>query len=126
MAENENEGQDQLDEQARAQTGQRQIQVRLDERNRTTSYANAFRTNGTAEEVIVDFGLNTFAPNPQAQTEGQPLGQMTFDVSERVIMNYMTAKRLAINLGQVVRRYEEQFGELKLNAEERKQQPAGT
>ena len=47
-----------VEEQAREQTGQRKIRLRIDERNMSSSYANAFRTNGTAEEVMLDFGLN--------------------------------------------------------------------
>jgi len=47
---------DDVQDQARRQTGQRQMRLRVDEREMSTSYANAFRTNGTAEEVMVDFG----------------------------------------------------------------------
>ena len=38
----------------------------------------------------------------------------------RIVMNYYATKRLAIALGQLVRRYEDQFGELELNASKRK------
>jgi len=51
-----------VEEQAREQTGQRQIRLRVDEREMGSSYANAFRTNGTAEEVMLDFGLNLLNP----------------------------------------------------------------
>jgi hypothetical protein len=57
-----------VEEQAREQTGQRQIRLRVDEREMGSSYANAFRTNGTAEEVMLDFGLNLV--NPASQGEG--------------------------------------------------------
>lgn len=110
-------------EQAAAQTGQRQVRVRVDERDRSTTYANAFRSNGTAEEVIVDFGMNAFAPAMRGGGEAQQqnvLGEVVFQVSDRIVMNYWTAKRLAINLGQIVRRYEDEYGELKLNAADRK------
>jgi hypothetical protein len=92
------------------QAGQTQIRVRFDERNMKTSYANGFRTNSTPEEVIVDFGLNLMSPAPGQQN--QP--EMIFDVTERVIMNYPSAKRLAITLSQLIRRHEEQFGEVLL------------
>jgi hypothetical protein len=88
----------------------------------STSYANAFRTSASAEEVIVEFGLNQVVPNPAAQGAAsgkEPSAEIIFQIDHRMIFNYYTAKRLAITLGQIVRRHEEQFGELKLNAQER-------
>ncbi len=110
-----------LDDQARQQAGQ-QVRLRIDQRNMTTQYANAFRTNATADEVILDLGLNQVIPaNPGA--DGKPQGdvaaEMLFDINNRVILNYFTAKRLAITLGQIVRKHEERFGELKLNVQDR-------
>ena len=102
-----------IEQQAREQVGQRQIQLRIDEREMRSSYANAFRTNGTAEEVILDFGFNTVA-----EQEKQPV--ITFKVNDRVIMNYYSAKRLALTLGQLIRRHEEQFGMLELDVNKRK------
>lgn len=104
--------------------GQRQVRLRVDERNMSTDYANGFRTNATAEEVIIDFGLNLATPaRPQADGSQDPniAGEMVFQVGDRVIMNYYTAKRLAMTLSNLVRRHEERFGELKLNANERTQ-----
>ena len=92
--------------------------VRVDERNMNTDYANAFRTNTTLEEVIMDFGFNMVTPAPeaaQAQAKGKVDGQIIFQINNRVIVNYFTAKRLAISLGQVVRMFEEKFGEIKVN-----------
>lgn len=105
-----------VEAQAREQTGRKQIRVRVDERNMKTSYANAFRTNGTAEEVILDFGLNMV--NPVVAKADVP--EITFQVSERVIMNYFSAKRLAITLSQLIRRHEDQFGELELDVAKRR------
>ena len=109
-------GEKPVEEQAREQTGQRQIRLRMDERNMRTSYANAFRTNGTAEEVMLDFGLNLI--NPATQKEDQP--EIIFQVNERVILNYYSAKRLAITLSQLIRRHEQQFGELELDVAKRR------
>lgn len=105
-----------IEEQVREQTGQQQVRLRVDEREMHTSYANAFRTNGTAEEVILDFGLNLI--NPAAQQQSQP--EIIFKVNDRIIMNYYSAKRLAITLSQVIRRHEEQFGELELDVAKRR------
>ena len=83
------------------------VQVVLDEREMRTVFSNAYRIHTTAEEVVVDFGFNMANPNPQG---GQQ--QLLFKVSDRVIMSYSNTKRLAASLQQLVRRYEQQFGEL--------------
>ena len=111
-----------VEQQAREETGQRQIRLAVDERNMKTSYANAFRTNGTAEEVMLDFGLNLVTPADQQET--QP--QVVFQVNERVIMNYYSAKRLAVTLSQLIRRHEEQFGELEMDVAKRSKGGGGT
>jgi hypothetical protein len=95
---------------------QEQIRVRLEEQNLKTSYANAFRTNSLTDEVLLDFGLNLF--NPPSQQGGQ--GEIVFQVNERIIMNYFLAKRLALALAQLIRRHEEQFGELELDVAKRR------
>ena len=105
-----------VEEQARAQTGQQQVRLRVDEREMTSSYANAFRTNGMAEEVMLDFGVNMVIPSPQQQNQPEIL----FKVSNRVVLNYYSAKRLAIALSQLIRRHEQQFGELELDVNKRR------
>jgi len=125
MAKSENMGQSDhdkpIEEQAREQTGQRQVRLQIDERNMRTSYANAFRTNGTAEEVMLDFGLNLVNPAAaQQQPQKQVQPEIIFQVNERVILNYYSAKRLAITLGQLIRRHEEQFGPLELDVAKRR------
>jgi hypothetical protein len=124
-----------IQQQAQQQTGQQQIRLRVDERNMNTSYANAFRTNGTAEEVLLDFGLNLVVPGAtppleggggegqpgvQAQPGAQSQPEIMFQVNDRVILNYYSAKRLAITLSQLIRRHEEQFGELELDVSKRR------
>jgi hypothetical protein len=109
-------------QQAQQQTGQRQVTLQVNDQNLTTQYTNAFRTNTTAEEVIVDFGMNLLVPERQQRAgQNQPEGRMLFNVDNRIVMNYYTAKRLAMMLSQVVRQHEERYGELKLNAAERAQ-----
>jgi ERCC4-type nuclease len=104
-----------IEQQASEQTGQRQVRLRVDERDIQTNYANAFRTNGTAEEVMLDFGLNMVGPAGEDQTP-----EIIFKVNQRVIMNYYSAKRLAITLSQLIRRHEDQFGELEMNVANRR------
>ena len=111
---------DSVEDQAKQQTG-KQVRLRVDHTGMSTNYANAFKTNATSEEVIIDLGLNMVVPNPQGKQEGEVVGDILFQVNNRLILNYYTAKRLALSLGQLVRGYEEKFGELKLNAADRAQ-----
>ncbi len=88
---------------------QQQVQLRIDESKMHVTYANTIRTSTTPEEVVLDFGINMPIPSP----ENQPA--MQFSVGSRIVMNWAGIKRLAINLGQVVRQYEERNGEIQLN-----------
>ena len=88
-------------------SGAPNVQLMLDERDMKTTFTNAYRIHTTAEEVVVDFGFNMLNPNPQT---GQQ--QMLFKVTDRMIMSYSTVKRLTGSLTQLIRRYEQQFGEI--------------
>lgn len=79
---------------------------KVDESKLIGSYANFCRVTGTPEELIVDFGLNT-----------EPLGvtETTIAVSQRIVMNYFTAKRMLHALGVSITRHEQVFGELETN-----------
>lgn len=110
-----------IEAQAAAQTGQQQVRLRIDQSKMTTTYANAFRSSTTAEEIMLDYGLNQVVQARPADPSrpNEPVGEILFEVNNRIVLNYYTAKRLAITLGQIIRRYEDQFGELKLNVSER-------
>ncbi len=86
---------------------QQQVRVTLDERDLKTIFSNAYRIHTTAEEVVVDFGFNMPDPNPQQTTP-----QLLFKVTDRVIMSYTSIKRLSVSLSQLIKRYEQQFGEI--------------
>lgn len=100
-----------------AEQGQQQIQVMLDDREMRTVYANAYRIHTTAEEVVIDVGFNM--PNPNVQP-GQAPQSMLFRVTDRVVMNYGNAKRLSMSLQQLVKRFEQQFGEIPVAGAPRK------
>ena len=85
-----------------------QVQLVLDERDMRTTFANAYRIHHTAEEVVLDFGFNMANPNPQGANQQQLL----FKVNDRVIMSYPSVKRLTLSLQQLIKRYEQQFGEI--------------
>jgi hypothetical protein len=101
------------------QAGQQQVRLHMDERNMKTSYANFFRTNGSADELTIDFCMS--APMaPAAPEPGKPATpEFMVQVNDRVVMNYYNAKGLALRLGQLIRMHEEQFGELELDPSKR-------
>lgn len=89
------------------------IQMKVDETRTRASYANAFRHHATTHEVILDFGINVVAPpNPN---DSEAPRQMNFQIDNRLVMNYITAKRLTMMLGQLVQAHEKQFGEIKID-----------
>lgn len=89
------------------QQGQR---VQVDESNATCSYANFCRVTGTPEELIVDFGLNS-----------QPFGVPTepVQITQRIVTNYYTAKRMLHALHLSVQRHEQAFGVLETDVQKR-------
>jgi len=96
------------DNQQHTAEGQQGVQVLLDERELRTVYSNAYRIHTASEEVVLDLGFNM--PNPNQQPNQQQ--QLLFKVTDRVIMSYPAAKRLSLSLSQLVKRYEQQFGEI--------------
>src|SRR5262245_46055187 len=89
---------------------QQQFQVDVDDSHVTASYANFCRVTGSPEELIIDFGLN---PQPVGVPKN-PIG-----VSQRVIVNYYTAKRLLHALSLSVQRHEAVFGVLETDIQKR-------
>ena len=83
------------------------VQVLLDERELRQIYSNSYRIHATNDEVVIDLGFNM--PNPNPQTGQQ---QLLLKITDRVVMSYMNAKRLSQSLMQLIKRYEQQFGEL--------------
>jgi hypothetical protein len=102
------------------ESGQQQLQaeVVLHDTNAHAAYSNFARVTATPEEVIVDFGLN---PNPfQA-------GKQEVTVTQRLIMNFYTAKRLASALMMTLQRHEATFGVIELDVRRRAMtQPGGS
>ena len=100
------------DELSTTTTGDQSVQVVLDERDLKVIFSNAYRIHTTAEEVVVDLGFNMPDPNPQQTPGANP--RLLFKVTDRVVMSYSSTKRLAMSLGQLVKRYEQQFGEISI------------
>jgi hypothetical protein len=87
-----------------------QAQIQIDDSKAQPIYANFCRVTGTPEELIIDFGLNS-----------QPFGTPTepIPVTQRVITNFYTAKRLLSVLQVTLQRHEGTFGALETDVQRR-------
>jgi len=103
--------QPQASSQQSAREPQRQPgQIEVNDTKAVASYANFCRVTGTPEELIVDFGLNkNMNPEP-----GEPI-----EISQRLIVNFFTAKRLLAALHMAVQRHESAFGVLETDVQKR-------
>ena len=97
-------------EQQAPQQPPQQQQLQVDDSNLLASYSNFCRVTGSPEELIIDFGLNP-----------QPVGMPTapIKVTQRIILNFFTAKRLLAALSMSVQRHESVFGVLETDINKR-------
>jgi len=108
---NEEKGAEGSSGENQAQQAQQQAnRVKVDESDAICSYANFCRVTGTPEELIIDFGLN-------AQPFGVPTEPVR--VSQRIVTNYFTAKRMLHALHLSVQRHEQAFGVLETDVQKR-------
>lgn len=84
--------------------------VVVDDATAAASYANFARVTATPEEVIVDFALN---PQPFAT------GEQHVKVSQRLVLNFYTTKRLLGALQSTLERHESAFGPIELDVRKR-------
>jgi hypothetical protein len=86
------------------------VQVQIDDKSAVANYANFCRVTGTPEELIIDFGLNP-----------QPIGVPTqpIPITQRIITNFYTAKRMLHALTLTVQRHEATFGVLEIDVQKR-------
>ena len=90
--------------------------VVVDDTATLPTYANFCRVTATPEEVLLDFGLNS-----------QPFaaGRQDVKASQRVVMNFFTAKRLLSAIGMTIRNHEQTFGLIELDINRRAGTPRG-
>jgi hypothetical protein len=93
-----------------APDAQQRQQVAVDTSKAHAAYANFCRVTGTPEELIIDFGLNS-------QLVGVPTEPI--EISERIVVNYFTAKRLLGALQMSLQRHEAAFGVLETDVQKR-------
>ena len=86
------------------------VTVKVDDREVNACYSNFCRVTGTPEELIVDFGLNAQPFNEKSEP---------VRVTQRVVMNYFTAKRMLHALQLTVQRHEAAFGVLETDIQKR-------
>ncbi len=101
-----------------SQEKDQQIRLNVNTDKMNTSYANAFQTHSTPEEILISFGINQTLPS---QEEGVS-ADMILQFTDRIIMNHYTAKRLTLSLLQSVREHEERFGIIELDVSKRLQE----
>ena len=97
-----------------APSGQ-QIRLNVNADQMRTSYANAFQTHSTPEELLLSLGINQTLPS---KVEGVA-AEMILQFTDRIIMNHYTAKRLALSLLQSVTEHEKRFGTIELDVSKR-------
>jgi hypothetical protein len=92
------------------QPQQQRVALQIDDKDALANYANFCRVTGTPEELIIDFGLNP-----------QPIGVPTqpIPVTQRIITNFYTAKRMLHALTMTVQRHEATFGVLEIDVQKR-------
>jgi len=87
-------------------------QVEVDDSQATACYTNFCRVTGTPEELIIDFGVNP-----------QPFGVPTepIAITQRIVTNPYTAKRLLHVLQMTIQRHEATFGAIETDVQKRAQ-----
>jgi len=83
-----------------------QMQVKWDDTNMKSSYANVCNVMSTREEVVMMFGVN------QAWHSGQK--EVTVQLTDRIILSPHAAKRLSVLLNNLIKQHEDRFGVLNL------------
>jgi len=89
---------------------QTRAQLEVDDSQALACYANFCRVTGTPEELLIDFGVSS-------QFVGGPPEPVV--VSQRVVTNLYTAKRLIRVLQLTIERHEAAFGALETDIQKR-------
>jgi DNA-directed RNA polymerase subunit L len=108
------------DEQPQSNGPEQQIQLMLDDREVEAVYANSYRIFEMMDEVFIELGYNMPHPHQQQPpaAAGQPQQpQILLKMTHRLIMNRGVVKRLASTLSQMIKRYEQQFGEIPIQGQ---------
>ena len=98
-----------------AQAQPQQAHLPVDDSKAVPMYTNFCRVMGTPEELIIDFGLNP-----------QPFGVPTvpIPITQRIVTNVFSAKRMLHALMMTIQRYEATFGVIDTDVQHRVQPSA--
>ena len=88
-----------------------QIQVAINDAEMASVYVNFFRVTGNPDEVLLDLGMYS-----QVMA---PAGPEPIELTHRLVMNFVTAKKLAEVLRVVVARHEQAFGVIEVDPNRR-------
>ena len=88
-----------------------QIQVSINDAEMASVYVNFFRVTGNPDEVLLDLGMYS-----QVMAPGGP---EPIELTHRLVMNFVTAKKLAEVLRVVVARHEQAFGVIEVDPNRR-------
>ena len=69
-----------------------------------TFYSNSIRINSTNEEIFLDFGV---CKNMDKETQ--------IEIDSKIALSYASVKRLALNLSNHLKLYENRFGNIELD-----------
>jgi len=81
--------------------------IRWDDSKMKTTFANVVNGATSREEVTLFFGTNKTWNAPQD-------GEVTIDLSDRIILTPYAGKRLMMLLSALVKQYEDRYGVLEL------------
>ncbi len=87
-----------------------QVNINWDTSKMRSTYANVSNVSTTQEEVTVLFGTN------KSWQSGQ--GELTLEITDRMILSPFTAKRLSLVLNNVIKGYESAYGEIQIGSVE--------
>jgi hypothetical protein len=84
------------------------LNIRWDDANMRSSYANVVNVTGSREEITLLFGIH--------KAWHSEVKEVTVQLLDRVILSPYAAKRLNLLLTQVLREYESRYGVLPIEA----------
>ena len=97
------------------------VQQRVINEDMHVTYANFVRGTLTPDEVILDFGFNSNAFGVKVLEED-------IEIKDRIIFSPSAAKRMLFLLNDMIRRHEQNFGEVEVDFRRRlkgQEQPQG-
>jgi hypothetical protein len=94
-----------------APVAQSQPQLAIRDADLDVLYANFFRVTGNPDEVLLDLGMFS---QVVSQSGPEPI-----NLTHRVVVNFVTAKKLAEVLRAVVARHEQAFGIVEIDPNRR-------